>query len=92
MSDDDEYFQGVKITKLPPGKAYGSDDLRAWSSNRAVGASGVKPNRTRSVTLLCRCGFRNQVIVSRYDTRAKVAQRCRRCGKAGLKRVKKNAT
>jgi hypothetical protein len=31
----------VKITVLPPGKAYGADDLRQWAGRRAAGYAGV---------------------------------------------------
>jgi hypothetical protein len=31
----------VKITKLPPGKAKGSEDLQLWSSRRLSGLAGV---------------------------------------------------
>jgi len=31
----------VKITKLPPGKALGADDLRRWAHQRLRGRSGV---------------------------------------------------
>jgi len=34
----------IKVTKLPPGKAYGADDLRNWASRRAAGRSGVFDN------------------------------------------------
>lgn len=31
----------IKITKLPPGKAIGADDLQQWSRQRNAGRSGV---------------------------------------------------
>ena len=31
----------VKITKLPPGKAIGADDLQIWARRRNGGLSGV---------------------------------------------------
>lgn len=31
----------VKITKLPPGKAIGADDLQRWSRQRNAGRSGA---------------------------------------------------
>lgn len=33
--------QLVEVKILPPGKAYGADDLRNWSSRRLAGRSGV---------------------------------------------------
>jgi hypothetical protein len=34
-------MDNVKITKLPPGKAYGADDLTNWSGRRLGGKFGV---------------------------------------------------
>jgi hypothetical protein len=31
----------IKITKLPPGKAIGADDLQRWAHQRLRGRSGV---------------------------------------------------
>ena len=33
--------QDVAVTKLPPGKAEGADDLAHWAHRRATGKSGV---------------------------------------------------
>jgi hypothetical protein len=35
----------VKITKLPPGKAIGADDLQNWSRQRNAGRSGTRDDR-----------------------------------------------
>jgi hypothetical protein len=35
---------GVKVTKLPDGRALGSDDLQRWAHNRSLGRFGVSPN------------------------------------------------
>jgi hypothetical protein len=35
----------VKITKLPPGKAMGADDLQIWARQRNGGLSGVPDDR-----------------------------------------------
>jgi hypothetical protein len=32
---------GVPVTRCPPGKAFGADDLRTWAHQRAKGGSGV---------------------------------------------------
>jgi hypothetical protein len=37
--------QGVKITKCPPGKALGADDLTTWAQRRATGKVGVPTPR-----------------------------------------------
>ena len=71
--------EGFKITKLPPGKAYGADDLRKWSDNRATGRSGVAPDRTRNVVYECRaCKKTTPAIVSRYMQKKEARKlRCR---------------
>jgi hypothetical protein len=38
---ENETMEPPKITKLPPGKALGADDLQNWSRRRIVGKSGV---------------------------------------------------
>jgi hypothetical protein len=35
----------VKVTKCPPGRALGCDDLQQWASNRSAGRSGVRSSR-----------------------------------------------
>jgi hypothetical protein len=35
---------GIKITKLPDGRALGCDDLQRWSHNRLRGRFGVSPH------------------------------------------------
>jgi hypothetical protein len=45
MSDDP--YDGIPITKLPPGKAYGSGDLQSWSINRMKGRFGVGKTKDR---------------------------------------------
>jgi hypothetical protein len=44
---DEEKVTGamVKITKLPPGKAIGADDLQIWARQRNAGLSGVPDDR-----------------------------------------------
>lgn len=41
----------VQITKLPPGKAIGADDLQQWAFRRAEGKSGVVVSTDEQVTL-----------------------------------------
>src|SRR5260370_41034821 len=44
----------AKITKLPPGKAIGADDLQIWARRRNGGLSGVPKHRKQGkVELLC---------------------------------------
>jgi hypothetical protein len=42
----------AKITKLPPGKAIGADDLQCWSRQRNGGRSGVPDERQQEKRLL----------------------------------------
>jgi hypothetical protein len=35
----------VKVTKCPPGRALGCDDLQRWASSRSAGRSGVRSSR-----------------------------------------------
>ena len=37
----------VEITKCPPGKAKGADDLKTWGHRRAAGQSGVPPSKRK---------------------------------------------
>jgi ribosomal protein L40E len=78
----DEKWDGIPITKLPPGKAYGADDLTKWAHNRARGLSGAGLNATKSVNAQCRkCGAAASIIVNRYTTRQQLqGEKCRQCG------------
>ncbi len=49
--DDVEVGVMVKITKLPPGKAIGADDLQGWSRQRNAGRSGVPDDRQKEKRL-----------------------------------------
>lgn len=83
-------YGNVPITKLPPGRAYGADDLQRWSMNRAVGASGTSSNKTIGAVMRCRnCGNTTEIIISRYDKRDRKGATCRHCGKKGLKLVER---
>jgi hypothetical protein len=85
-------YGNVEIKKLPPGKAFGADDLRQWSHNRAVGASGVSENKTKSVLMRCKaCGGESTVIASRYDRRNRRGHHCHHCGKRGVGKVVKKS-
>jgi len=39
------YRDMIRITKLPPGKAIGADDLQNWSRQRNAGRSGTRDDR-----------------------------------------------
>lgn len=81
----------VKITKVPPGRAFGSGDLRKWAHNRQQGLSGVADSKTKGVCVRCRkCGFESQILISIYSKPSFV--RCRSCGeRTRTKIIKKNA-
>lgn len=83
-------YGNVPIKKLPPGKAFGADDLHRWSMNRAVGASGSGERRTKSATLKCRhCKQTTNIIVSVHEHKNKTGgYACRHCGKRGLMLLK----
>jgi hypothetical protein len=40
MKEQAPDITGLPITKLPPGKAFGADDLTRWSHKRASGGAG----------------------------------------------------
>lgn len=83
-------ISGIKITKLPPGKAFGADDLTKWSHNRAVGASGSGSPATKMVLLFCsKCEAETTIMVSKYQTKGRTrGLRCRNCGKSGGTRIR----
>ena len=37
----------VKVTVLPPGRAYGAGDLSEWASRRMVGKAGVPTGKQK---------------------------------------------
>lgn len=76
------------ITKLPPGRAHGAGDLARWSQNRAVGASGVSSEKTRTVTVRCSgCQGKTSKLISRFEKRSSVGLQCPHCGKRGKGRI-----
>lgn len=73
-------ISGIKITKLPPGKAFGADDLSRWSARRAGGRFGTGSAETMGLKVFCvRCDKQSDVIGPK---RAKVGgrHRCPHCG------------
>ena len=46
-------LSAIPITKLPPGKAKGVNDMKVWAQRRNVGFSGV-PERKKRRTRRCR--------------------------------------
>ena len=45
------HVSDVVITVLPPGRAYGCDDLQNWAGRRAAGYAGVRPSEKKSERL-----------------------------------------
>jgi hypothetical protein len=82
MADDE--IDGVKVTKCPPGKAKGADDLRLWGQRRMVGRSGVVEFKHR--LLMCACGATFHVRV-RSGADIGLNRKCRRCGKVGKMKI-----
>lgn len=79
------------ITKLPPGKAFGADDLTRWSHRRALGRSGMGTEQTRALKLECKhCGATFETIGARRATAKRVRGNfdCRTCGKKGARIVR----
>ena len=81
MSGDEIDYSKAKFTKLPPGKAFGADDLSNWSKRRAMGRAGAGGSgASKGMKVSClRCGFVNQVIQDRY-ARGHNLKACRQCG------------
>ncbi len=56
-----------KITKLPPGKALGADDLHEWASRRAVGQAGVYVSQDERKQQQIRTRTRSQYLSAAAD-------------------------
>lgn len=79
-------YGNVEITKLPPGKAFGADDLTRWAHRRSLGRSGIGTEQTRAVKLKCKfCGNISEVIGAKRATAKRVRGnfQCRGCGEMG---------
>ena len=74
-------YGNVPITKLPPGKAHGADDLTNWALRRAAGKSGDAPSyRERAAIMHCdRCNETFNILVSVRPRKKPDIQRCRKC-------------
>ena len=74
-------YGNVPITKLPPGKALGADDLANWAVRRAGGRSGDAPSyRERAAIMHCdRCNETFNILVSVRPRKKPDIQRCRKC-------------
>lgn len=84
-------YGNIPIKKLPPGKAFGADDLTRWSHRRATGRWGTGTAQTRALTVECRtCGGISEIIGIRVpqgrERRGKFD--CRHCGKPAARIVK----
>ena len=74
-------YENVPITKLPPGKALGADDLTNWALRRSAGRSGDAPSyRERAAIMHCdRCNETFNILVSVRPRKKPDIQRCRKC-------------
>jgi len=76
-------YGNVPITKLPPGKAFGADDLTNWALRRAAGKSGDDTSyRQRAAIMHCdRCNETFNILVSVRPRKKPYpySQRCRKC-------------
>jgi hypothetical protein len=71
----------VEVTKLPPGKAQGADDLMNWSRRRAVGRSGVITEvKVWLRCEVCRTTHPTKVASSR-SVKIDLFRFCKRCGR-----------
>ncbi len=80
-----------KITKLPPGQAYGAGDLKKWNLRRMEGASGIgeKEIPQRQYTVMCKdCGYATIVRMSPLEKKFKKRSRSFRCSGCGKRNVK----
>lgn len=93
MSRKNEPFDygDAPITKLPPGKAFGADDLTRWAHRRTLGRSGTGTEQVRAVKLKCKfCGNVSEVIGAKRATANRIRGNfeCRGCGEKGAKIVR----
>jgi len=82
MIDDKKIDYGnVPITKLPPGKAYGADDLQRWAQRRNTGSFGTGIDKAKSVLLKCKaCGKTRDMLTQIYVKARSLHPVCE-CGK-----------
>lgn len=75
-------FSHIQITKLPPGKAIGADDLTKWARNRSVGRSGSDRGKMADKQWTCRKCRKTNLICVHEDIRFlhRSSVRCRHCG------------
>lgn len=85
-------YGNVPITKLPPGKALGADDLTKWAHRRAIGSSGTGTAETQALTLECKgCGAVTEIMaVKRITKKRRGTFVCYQCGdkKAHVVKIK----
>ena len=82
MTDEKRIDYGdVPITKLPPGKAYGADDLQRWAHRRTAGQAGTGIDKAKSVILQCKaCGKTRNMLAQIYVKARSLHPACE-CGK-----------
>ena len=79
-------YGNVQITKLPPGKAYGADDLTNWAARRVGGQYGTGIDKAKSVLLVCpKCEATRNLLRQVYTKARDMDVKCA-CG--GKMRVK----
>lgn len=77
------------IKKLPPGAAYGADDLTRWSLNRSLGRWGSGSPETKALKLKCKkCGGISEVIGTKRGTKVSGLHSCRHCESKSVKVLK----
>jgi hypothetical protein len=74
-------YGNVPITKLPPGRALGADDMTNWSHRRSGGRSGVAKLEQKAAIIRCdKCETTADVLVEVHAEwkAARVKRQC--CG------------
>lgn len=78
-------YSNFPITKLPPGKAKGADDLKKWGWKAASAKAGGVAPKILHATLVCTaCGHQQVVKVAKHKTAKKFLHNfhgeCQKCG------------
>lgn len=81
-------YGNIPIKRLPPGAAFGADDLTRWALNRAQGRTGSGPADYRAVKIKCgKCGHVREALAGRSVERGD-RKKCINCGSTKAKVVK----
>jgi len=77
----DEKYEGIPITKLPPGKALGADDLTNWAHRRSKGQFGDRYGEVKAAIMKCqKCDVLADVLIHQPKEWRKHREVCRTCG------------